>query len=182
MTISLFMTTTTTNSIYAQNGNTTSSIQFLASQQAQSGSISEINSTTFSLQLNNISDTTLLFSERPERVVSSVNTFDFVGNWSIGDDSFAVDAPNALIVMENEQGQQKTAIIELDNPAYDPDNMTLTYQIIPDDVTSLDLPDEFRQTTLVIDRTGSYVAGFGFAVASILKFKAHKDNPTKPTK
>jgi len=25
----------------------------------------------------------------------------------------------------------------------------------------------------------AYVAGFGFAVASILKFKAHKDNPTQ---
>ena len=26
---------------------------------------------------------------------------------------------------------------------------------------------------------GAYVGGFGFAVASILKFKAHKDNPTQ---
>lgn len=26
---------------------------------------------------------------------------------------------------------------------------------------------------------GAYIAGFGFAVASILKFKAHKDNPTQ---
>jgi len=26
---------------------------------------------------------------------------------------------------------------------------------------------------------GSYVAGFGFAVGAILKFKAHKDNPTQ---
>ncbi|HSW94234.1 MAG TPA: type IV secretion protein IcmD [Gammaproteobacteria bacterium] len=26
---------------------------------------------------------------------------------------------------------------------------------------------------------GSYVAGFGFAVAAIVKFKAHKDNPTQ---
>lgn len=26
---------------------------------------------------------------------------------------------------------------------------------------------------------GAYVAGFGFAVAAILKFKAHKDNPTQ---
>ena len=26
--------------------------------------------------------------------------------------------------------------------------------------------------------SGSYIAGFGFAIASILKFKAHKDNPT----
>ncbi len=27
--------------------------------------------------------------------------------------------------------------------------------------------------------SGAYIAGFGFAVASILKFKAHKDNPTQ---
>lgn len=26
---------------------------------------------------------------------------------------------------------------------------------------------------------GAYVAGFGFAIAAILKFKAHKDNPTQ---
>ncbi len=26
---------------------------------------------------------------------------------------------------------------------------------------------------------GAYVAGFGFAVAAIVKFKAHKDNPTQ---
>jgi len=26
---------------------------------------------------------------------------------------------------------------------------------------------------------GSYIAGFGFAVGAILKFKAHKDNPTQ---
>jgi intracellular multiplication protein IcmD len=26
---------------------------------------------------------------------------------------------------------------------------------------------------------GAYIAGFGFALASILKFKAHKDNPTQ---
>lgn len=26
---------------------------------------------------------------------------------------------------------------------------------------------------------GAYIAGFGFAVAAILKFKAHKDNPTQ---
>ena len=26
---------------------------------------------------------------------------------------------------------------------------------------------------------GSYIAGLGFAIASIMKFKAHKDNPTQ---
>ena len=28
---------------------------------------------------------------------------------------------------------------------------------------------------------GSYVLGFGFAVGAVLKFKAHKDNPTQVT-
>ena len=180
MAISLFMATTTAGSIYGQKKATTSitPMEFLAAQQAQSGSISEINSTAFSLQLNNVSDNTLLFTERPERIVTSVDTSDFIGNWSLGQNSFVVDAPNAIIVVEDNNTQQKMAVIELSKPVYDIDKKTLTYEIIPDNTTSLDLPNEFGQSTLVIDGSGSYVAGFGFAVASILKFKAHKDNPT----
>jgi hypothetical protein len=34
--------------------------------------------------------------------------------------------------------------------------------------------EELRQ----VSRPGAYIAGFGFAVGAILKFKAHKDNPT----
>lgn len=180
MAISLFMATTTAGSIYCQKKDTTSitPIEFLAAQQAQSGSISEINSTAFSLQLNNVSDNTLLFTERPERIVTSVDTSDFIGNWSLGQNSFVVDAPNAIIVVEDNNTQQKMAVIELSKPVYDIDKKTLTYEIIPDNTTSLDLPNEFGQSTLVIDGSGSYVAGFGFAVGAILKFKAHKNNPT----
>jgi intracellular multiplication protein IcmD len=36
----------------------------------------------------------------------------------------------------------------------------------------------FGQVAQVVT-AGAYVAGFGFAVAAILKFKAHKDNPTQ---
>ncbi|MCP3679908.1 MAG: type IV secretion protein IcmD [Gammaproteobacteria bacterium] len=40
------------------------------------------------------------------------------------------------------------------------------------------IQSSFGSIALLIT-SGSYIAGFGFAVASILKFKAHKDNPTQ---
>ncbi len=39
----------------------------------------------------------------------------------------------------------------------------------------------FLEKLAVIVSTGSWVAGYGFAIAAILKFKAHKDNPTGPS-
>ena len=39
------------------------------------------------------------------------------------------------------------------------------------------LPAELQEILLLI-QSGSYIAGFGFAVAAVLKFKAHKTNPT----
>ena len=50
--------------VYAQQGQTATTIefpQFLAIQHAQSGIISEINSTSYSLQLNDLTDKTILF-------------------------------------------------------------------------------------------------------------------------
>lgn len=57
---------------YAQQGQTETSIempQFLAIQYAQSGTISKINSTTFLLQLNDLADKLILFSDRPDREI-----------------------------------------------------------------------------------------------------------------
>jgi hypothetical protein len=51
------------------NGNVTD-VQFLAIQNAQSGSLSQINLTAYTLELRNVSDSTVLFSERPERIVT----------------------------------------------------------------------------------------------------------------
>ena len=35
------------------------------------------------------------------RIVTSVSTSNFVGNWSSGEDSYAVDAPNAVLVVDS---------------------------------------------------------------------------------
>ncbi|MGI9010232.1 MAG: hypothetical protein ACR2F1_03475 [Nitrososphaeraceae archaeon] len=156
---------------YAQEElNVTERPKFLAIQHAQSGSISELNKTftltltnesnkailssdtvrTFTLELNNVSDKTILFSDRPDRIVTSLRTADFIGNWSIGEYSFAVDAPNAALVIDKIE-EQDVITIELFNPVYDIDKKKLKYEVSPNNATSIDLPREFEQTTLVID-------------------------------
>ena len=78
----------------AQLGQTESNIespQFIAILQGQSGIISEINSTSYTLQLNELADKTILISDRPNRIVVTQSVQDFIGNWTSGDDSFQVN-------------------------------------------------------------------------------------------
>ena len=130
--------------------------KFFAIQQAQSGSISEINETAYTLELHNVSDKTILFSDRPDRIVKSTSTSDFIGSWTIGEDSFAVDTPNAVLVVDEKEVMQDVAIIELFNPVYDSDKKALKYEATPDNATSVELQSEFGQTTLVIDNSDQY--------------------------
>jgi hypothetical protein len=139
------------------NNNNTTGAKFLFIQGAQSGSVSEVNATTFTLELRDVTDKTILFSDRPDRIVSSVNTTNFIGNWSMGPDSFAVDPPNAALVLDDEEQREELAVIELYNPEYDSAANTLKYDISAENATSastttsINLPSEFGQSTLVID-------------------------------
>ena len=117
--LSIVAITTSLNSIYAQENSTDHIPKFFAIQHAQSGSISEINATAYTLELNFVSDKTILFSDRPDRIVKSVSTSDFIDNWSTGQNSFAFDAPNAVIVVNPDKDKQYTAILELFSPEYD---------------------------------------------------------------
>ncbi|MGD1837453.1 MAG: hypothetical protein ACPKPY_05280 [Nitrososphaeraceae archaeon] len=126
--LSIIAITTLFNSTYAQEENATDlkEPKFFAIQHAQSGSLSAINETAYSLELNDVSDKTILFSDRPDMIVTSVSTSDFIDNWS-SEDSFAIDAPNAVLVVDEQEGQQDTAIIELFSPVYDSNAKTLKY-------------------------------------------------------
>ena len=170
--ILLVIVTLLTIPVYAQENVTDSDMpKFFAIQHADSGSISEINinftlsanmelnntiltgdkSKLYQLVLNNVSDNTILFSDRPDRIVKSISTSDFIENWSTGVDSFALDAPNTVLVVDEIKGQQDTAIVELFDPIYDIDKNSLKFQVTPDNTTSIELPSEFGQNTLVID-------------------------------
>ena len=47
------------------NSNENNELKFIAIQNAHSGSVSEINSTSYLLQLDDLSDKIILFSDRP---------------------------------------------------------------------------------------------------------------------
>jgi hypothetical protein len=128
---------------------------FLFIQGAQSGSISEVNATTSTLELSDVSDKTILFADRPDRIVTSIDTINFIGNWSTGPNNFAVDPPNAVLILDDEEQRQELGVIELFNPEYDSAANTLKYDISEENATatttSINLPGEFGQSTLVID-------------------------------
>lgn len=144
--------------------------KFLAIQHAESGSITAINKTftlsltnesnkiifssntsrNLSLELNNVSDKTILFSDKTDRIFKTVSTPDFIGNWSSGMDNFEVIPPNAVLIVDDDTKKQDIAIVELFNPIYDANNKMLKYNIFSNNTTSVDLPNEFGQSTLVI--------------------------------
>lgn len=139
---------------YAQQVQTETSIespQYLAIQNAQSGTISEINSTTFLLQLNDLADKLILFSDRPDRVVVTQSNQDFIGNWTSGQEGFQLDPPNAVLVIDDQK--EDTIEIELYNPKYDNDEKKINYDFtfIGNKTTFSDLPNELGKSVLIID-------------------------------
>ena len=155
---------TTATNLGATNGTTASparnnmtGVKFLSIQTAESGTLSQItqiNATAYTLELRNVSDKTIFFSDRPDRIVTSVSTSDFVGNWTMGGAvSFSAYSPNAVLVLDDEKGRQEQniAIIELFNPEYDTTTNTLKYDIAMLNLTSIESLRQFGQSTLVID-------------------------------
>ncbi len=158
ITLGILVFIQSTDFVTAQEGNgNETGAEFLFIQGAQSGSVSEVNATTSTLQLNDVSDKTILFSDRPDRIVTSTNTTDFIGNWSTGTNNFAVDPPNAVLILDDEVEQrQDLGVIELYNPQYDAEANTVKYDITAENATtttttSINLPGEFGQSTLLID-------------------------------
>jgi hypothetical protein len=152
--ISLLMT-----EIFAQQGKTGTNIespQFLAIQHAQSGTISDINSTSYTLQLNDLADKTILFSDRPNRIVVTETTRAFVGNWTSGEDSFQVDPPNAALVLTDDQ-EDDVFEIELFNPTYNEDENAIRYDfsVLGNATSSPDLPSNLGKSVLIIDSSES---------------------------
>ena len=134
-------------------GNTTAS-EFTSIQTAKSGLLSKINGTVCTLELKNVSPQTILFSDRPDRIVETVSTDDFIGNWTVGQNSFAADAPNDVLIVEDAlTGELKTFIIESFNPVYEINTKTLTYTITGENGIAISLPGQLGPSILVIDTT-----------------------------
>jgi hypothetical protein len=160
LSLSIFLiTSVVTIQIFAQEdqGQTNSSIvKFLFIQHGESGSISKINSTTYSLQLNDLAENVILFSDRPNRIVDTQSIQEFIGNWTQGEDSFEIDPPNAALTFLEDDNQKIDAlVIELYNIEYDEEQNFLKYDFtFLDNTTAASLPDlpyKTGESILVID-------------------------------
>jgi len=102
------------------------------------------------LMLEHIAPATLYFSDRPERVVGHVGLEEFVGLWGEGENSFAVDPPNAVLAFLQPGGEvPEDVAVVLRDPQLD--GATLTYSIEPlDDAPPL----ESGPCSLFIDPLG----------------------------
>jgi hypothetical protein len=97
-----------------------------------------------------IAPLTLLFSDRPERVVGHVHTNKFISEWGEGESSFAEDPPNAVICfLEDGDVAPERVTVVLSYPQLDAD--TLTYAV---DVLEGRMPARAGSCSVFIDPIG----------------------------
>ena len=74
---------------------------------------------------------TIYFSDRPERIVGHITTHRFLQWWSEGDDSFAVDPPNAVLAWgEPGTDAPEEAVVVISDPAVTEDGLQYHIQTL----------------------------------------------------
>jgi hypothetical protein len=77
-----------------------------------------------SITLLGLTPHTIYFSDRPERIVGHLTTERFLKWWSEGDDSFAVDPPNAVLAWgEPGEDAPEEAVVVISNPTVTGDGL-----------------------------------------------------------
>jgi hypothetical protein len=100
------------------------------------------------LTLHGIAPTTLLFSDRPDRVTGHVPSEEFLDSWGEGDDSFADDPPNAVLSIF-QADEVNDVVVVLSDPALDLDDMSYSVEILDGD-----MPASGGANSLFIDVIG----------------------------
>lgn len=124
--------------------------EFMFVQTATSGTFAAIEGTNgkrFRLSLSGVSPETIYFSDRPERIVGSVEMGKFVSVFPFG----PKNPPNAAIVLSAPKSQdQDVLVVELTRPVYDAARRTLTYEVamLPRIPNGLSFYGEKRDGTL----------------------------------
>ena len=99
-------------------------VQYLFVQTAHA-----ISSKGDKLTLHGVGPATLFFSDRPERIAGHGTTAELVQDWTVGEDSFASDPPNAtLSILAGEEIND--IVVELSDPVLADDNLTYTVKVL----------------------------------------------------
>ena len=103
-----------------------------------------------SVTFHGLAHATLFFADRPQRVVGHLTSRKFVDQWGDGEDSFAVDPPNAVIsFLEDGDAVPEEVTLTIRDPQLRRD--TITYKVNILDGT---LPAKAGPCSLFIDPVG----------------------------
>ncbi len=102
------------------------------------------------LILKNVADSTLFFSDRPQRVVGHIHTAQLVSVWDDGENSFESDPPNAVLSFVG-QGDDLPSdiVVVISDPVLDGSHLSYAATVL--DGT---LPSNTGACTLFIDPFG----------------------------
>ena len=102
------------------------------------------------LRLVGVTEQTIYFSDRPQRVAGIVETKNFVGHWGSGDDSFAMNPPNATLTIYDVEAERNTAaVLVLKDPVLEGNDLVYRYELLGGTV-----PAEGGAAGLFIDTFG----------------------------
>ncbi len=109
-----------------------------------------VTSGSGSMTLQGLAPATLMFSDRPERIVGHLTSAQFVEGWGDGDNSFLEDPPNAVLSFPASQDETpEDVVVTLTSPRLDGE--TLTYDV---SVLEGEMPDATGPCSLFIDPIG----------------------------
>lgn len=100
------------------------------------------------LTLNGLAPTTLMFSDRPDRVTGHVPSEEFLDSWGEGENSFADDPPNAVLSIFQE-AEVHDVVVVLSEPELDGDRMSYSVTILDGE-----MPTSGGPSSLFIDVIG----------------------------
>jgi hypothetical protein len=114
--------------------------------QSARGSTSENGAFT----LRGIAPSTLMFSDRPERITGHLTNGQFVDGWGDGENSFLVDPPNAVLsFLTTETEPPGDVVATLTNPRLEGENLTYDAAVVQGQ-----LPQASGPCSLFIDPIG----------------------------
>jgi len=103
-----------------------------------------------SFTLQGLAPSTLMFSDRPERIVGHLTATQFVEGWGDGENSFREDPPNAVLsFLAATDETPEDVVVTLTNPRLQGD--ALTYNV---DVLEGEMPSATGPCSLFIDPIG----------------------------
>jgi hypothetical protein len=102
------------------------------------------------LTLEDITPSTLYFSDRPQRVVGHMATTDFVDLWAEGDNSFEADPPNAVLsFLDPGDEAPEDAVVVIRDPRLEDGRLSYSIETLDGAV-----PAQAGPVTLFIDPFG----------------------------